>query len=150
MEEVKVGSKFGTDYVQQLQESLRVKTAECDRVYKELDRAQVSIGDLQEQLAEARQAFRKSENSVKDLADEIVKRTMTIKARNDECEGYKRELLDLTSHHADLSRSYCKDYKITLKKNRKLKKRLREREEQLENSAARIITLRKMLNLEGE
>jgi hypothetical protein len=94
MEDVKISAMFGTDYVQTLQERLRVKTVECDRL--------------------------------------------------------KKELLDLTSHHADLYRSYCKDYKIAIKNNRKLKKRLLKCEEQLRNVGATVNTMGTMFNAQGE
>ncbi len=80
-----------------------------------------------------------------------LKNKLEQKAR--ECEELKAQLAEcqnLAIYHADLSRSYCDDWDLVCEENRKLKKRLRKREEQLENSAARIVTLRKMLNLEGE
>lgn len=96
MEDVKVGRMFDVSYVHQLQETLRKlqehlrdKTAECDRVYKELDRAQVSIGDLQDRHAEAQQALHEIRNSEKEIADELAKRIMVIKELKEEVEKLK-------------------------------------------------------------
>jgi len=104
------------------------------------------VQQLRETLRKLQEHLRDKTAECEELNDQLTKTHRAF----EECEGYKRELLDLTSHHADLSRSCCKDYKITIEKNRKLKKRLRKREEQLKKVGSILNTMETMFNIRGE
>ena len=154
MEEVKVGSMYGVDYVQRLQESLRTKTAECDKIYKDMGAALARIGEMQEQLAEALQALQESKNSEKELVDEIAKLTTTLKERNKEIEKLRQELVamaDVASDYNALTVSeYLDAWDREREKNRKLKKRLAKKKEQLKKVGSVLNTMETMFNIRGE
>jgi len=80
-----------------------------------------------------------------------LKNKLEQKAR--ECEELKAQLAEcqnLATYHADLSRSYCDDWSLVCEKNRKLKKRLRKREEQLKKVGSILNTMETMFNIRGE